>query len=687
MANDLQKTIAGALLFGASALTGNALLMSAAGGVGVNWTSEGLAGLWRQADGALTPGSALARAGGRAIRSAVTQLRRDYQQEYGKQADTSAFALVADCADDAAADIVPGDDPAIAAQHSLADALNALLHGHEERQRSFLERELLPATTTAFQRELENDADAWRGYYGTLLNALMSTQAALAGQIAQLPELIAHLQDEALARTALSDSYDQLLIEIKALREAIARMQQGARPIGEANIESAVAEEGGNATVRNDGSGAAPDLSAISADKLAYRSAIARGKDSIALTENRYGANHTSDPAPEPGRPPALVLTIQFTPTAVGAQVRWSADEIGAYTSAFTSPDPGAALPAVLRALEQRQHPAFALEPGDIEQLAARGLLTADETLPPDLPRRVGRALYTALVSGQGIAALAVAQDQAAKTNRPLALRLLLDPVAAELAALPWELLWANGPAPLLLSATPSLILTRHLDRPDPLPPLVERRGRPLRILALTPQVQRAPDELAEIQRELAALWGELRDTGVAEITEISPVSRADLARAMRNPADIVQFTGHGWYADRRGVLMLDPTDKGASADMVNADEIAVALRGARMVLLTACRGGQSAGITGGADSLLTGVAPALSALGVPIVVGMQLGLRVGSALRASAAIYSALAAGHSAQFAVGRARDELYVTETQDGAWYVPVLYVATREGGPVYV
>jgi len=35
----------------------------------------------------------------------------------------------------------------------------------------------------------------------------------------------------------------------------------------------------------------------------------------------------------------------------------------------------------------------------------------------------------------------------------------------------------------------------------------------------------------------------------------------------------------------------------------------------------------------------------------------------------------------------VGRARDELYVLETQDGAWYVPVLYVATREAGPVYV
>ncbi len=134
-------------------------------------------------------------------------------------------------------------------------------------------------------------------------------------------------------------------------------------------------------------------------------------------------------------------------------------------------------------------------------------------------------------------------------------------------------------------------------------------------------------------------------------------------------------------------IIEVSPVAAGASADRIAANEVAVALRGARMVLLAACRGGQSAGITGGAESLLTGVALALSALGVPIVVGMQLGLRVGSALRASEAIYSALAAGLSAQAAVGRARDELYVTETRDGAWYVPALYVATHDAGPVYV
>jgi hypothetical protein len=280
-----------------------------------------------------------------------------------------------------------------------------------------------------------------------------------------------------------------------------------------------------------------------------------------------------------------------------------------------------------------------------------------------------------------------MARSQAAAMNRPLAISLLLPPDAVELGALLWELLWDNRPAPLLLSATPSLLLTRHLDIADPLPPLIERRGRPLRILSITPQAQRAPGEYAEITGELEQLWGNLTARGIAEVVSISPATRADLAQAMRHTPDIVQFTGHGWYAEGRGVLRFDPLTPGVPADFVDADQVAVALRGARLVVLSACRGAQSAGIEAGTDSLFTGVAPALSAAGVPAVVGMQLGIRVGAALRASGAIYSALADGLSVQAAVGRARDELYVAESDRASWYVPTLYIRSREPGAVYV
>ncbi len=167
----------------------------------------------------------------------------------------------------------------------------------------------------------------------------------------------------------------------------------------------------------------------------------------------------------------------------------------------------------------------------------------------------------------------------------------------------------------------------------------------------------------------------------------VSPVTRNDLARAMTYQPDIVQYTGHGWYAAGRGVLMLDPVTPGASADLVDADQVAVALRGTRMAILAACRGAQGPGIESGSTSVLTGVAPALSAAGVPLVVGMQLGITVTAVHRAAHAIYSALAQGLSVQAAVGRARDELYVLEPERSSWYVPVLYVRTREPGPVFV
>lgn len=684
MASDLQKTIAGALLFGASALTGNALLMTAAGGIGVNWTSEGLAGLWQRVTMANAPASPLPRVARRSLEHALKQVEEAYGKETSR-ADPDTFRELRGCV--AAFDGLVITQPAdlATAQRDLISSLEQLLG--ERPALDFVKAHLLPTAAQAFRSALAGDDEAWRIYHGWLLERLASQMAAHDLRSAQALERA----EAVLTRIA---SHEQALAELQASAERLMKLTTAVEAIDSVTFENRGLDVGGELVQ----AGAnivlgeqVPQPSKPHRPERPPRDVAFRNED-VKVKGNTYQTAGNVIRRDRAGAavdlPDTFVLTLHFSPTPTGAQVRWSADEIGAFTSAFTSPFPGPALPAVLRALEQRQHPAFALEPGDTAQFAALGLLTEDNTLPSDLPRRVGRALYTALVSGQGIAALAVAQAQAAQTNRPLALRLLLPPDAVQLAALPWELLWADGPAPLLLSATPGLLLTRHLDRPDPLPPLTERRGRPLRILALTPHAQRAPGDLAAIQRDLAALWAELRAAGTAEVIEVSPVTRADLARAMRHKPDIVQFTGHGWYADGRGVLMLDPAAaSGASADRVAADEVAVAVRGARMVLLAACRGGQSAGITGGAASLLSGVAPALSALGVPIVVGMQLGLRVGSALQAGAAIYSALAAGHSAQAAVGRARDELYVAETQDGAWYVPVLYVATRDAGPVYV
>ena len=59
---DSQKLVAGALLAGGSLLTGSTALIAVAGGIGVNWTSEALAGLWDSRALAAGQGDVLAKA-------------------------------------------------------------------------------------------------------------------------------------------------------------------------------------------------------------------------------------------------------------------------------------------------------------------------------------------------------------------------------------------------------------------------------------------------------------------------------------------------------------------------------------------------------------------------------------------------------------------------------------------------
>ncbi len=182
MPTDTQKTIAGALLLGASALTGNALLLTAASGVGVNWASEGLMGLWSRVGQPPTPRAALIRAGEQSIQQAVETLRHAYQQESGAHADESAFGLVRECASAVAEAQYPTESLSpIAAQQALAVTLDELLYGHEARQ--FLEDRLLDAVTVAFREALAADEQAWRLFHGWLFEQITESDGGLAAAL------------------------------------------------------------------------------------------------------------------------------------------------------------------------------------------------------------------------------------------------------------------------------------------------------------------------------------------------------------------------------------------------------------------------------------------------------------------------------------------------------------------------
>ena len=173
-----------------------------------------------------------------------------------------------------------------------------------------------------------------------------------------------------------------------------------------------------------------------------------------------------------------------------------------------------------------------------------------------------------------------------------------------------------------------------------------------------------------------------LLERHLAEVRELSPVSRRELERVVREwSPDVIHYYGHGRYEQGAGALLLDRESGGE--DWTPPGALAAAAGGVRMVLLHACQGAMA---TPG-SALLSSVAPALSVAGVPVVIGMQFTIRADAATRIASIVYAGLAQGRSVQEALVAARIALYVGETDQVSWFVPALYVRSRSLGPIYL
>ena len=395
----------------------------------------------------------------------------------------------------------------------------------------------------------------------------------------------------------------------------------------------------------------------------------------------------------------ASVLRLELTlrPQGEAARATWEAQVLGVRESTLTPPFQDEDLALVIRALDALQHPnypspmakhqyrLFAFSAEEQARLAALGLWDAGATrLPADVHQRVGRRLHAALTADPAAAtALGTARDHATASGQRLALALRFPPGAVELAALPWELLWDEGSVPLLLSRDGRADCTRHLDLAQALPPARPRLGRLPHILAITPLAGIDRDTRAEERAARQAAWQPLIEQGLVTVREVSPATRAAITDAIhQEQPDIIHYYGHGRYETGTGALMLDEVGGGKS--WTDAARLATLFSGARLVALFACQGAMIGDDSAG---LLSGIAPALSAAGVPLVVGMQLTTRAAAATRASAVLYGALASSLSIQEAVARARKALFAEENDQVSWYLPALYIRTRETGPAFV
>ncbi|WP_129627691.1 CHAT domain-containing protein [Candidatus Oscillochloris fontis] len=388
-----------------------------------------------------------------------------------------------------------------------------------------------------------------------------------------------------------------------------------------------------------------------------------------------------TQPTPPPATAlPSAPLEVRLTclATTDGVRIIWEAGLIGQRVSRFVPPFVAADLELVLRALDLLQYPDSGFTGTEEARLAALGIPLLNATTA----RVVGQQLYQALTADpQAAQALGTLRDAAAHQGLALSLHLHLPTHEPGLLGLPWELLWhPHEPTPLLLSRGQAHHLTRHLDlaqaSPAPHPPT-----DPLRLLAIAPQANLDPAMHAAEEAARLDAWRPLLDQGrVVLLPTLSPATRVALSETLRRVGrvDVLHYIGHGGLREQ-GVLLLD--SPAGRLDPTPISQLAPLLAQAqvRLVVLTACQSGmvrQQVAPVG----VLSGVAPALIAQGVPAVVAMQHTVRQQDANRATRIIYEQLVAGVSLAAAVAAARMALY-TEAPDGvAWYVPTLYVGPQ-------
>ena len=218
----LRKIIYGALLFGSSALTGDATLMAAAGGLGVNWVSEALASIWQERNSTRSLRNPITRATSRAIRRAVITLKETYRGQYGSKVDLKPFDLVRDCAD-SVTEATPSPDNALtsfSANRTLSNALDQLLMGHDEQAVVFLKRELMGAVARAFREQLDEDLEAWQAFHSWLIERIASQVGVLSGKLERFDEVSGLLTQHQKALEAHEAVAKRLEARILQLQEA-----------------------------------------------------------------------------------------------------------------------------------------------------------------------------------------------------------------------------------------------------------------------------------------------------------------------------------------------------------------------------------------------------------------------------------------------------------------------------------
>jgi len=283
----------------------------------------------------------------------------------------------------------------------------------------------------------------------------------------------------------------------------------------------------------------------------------------------------------------------------------------------------------------------------------------------------LGSRLFAAIFRDEVRSLLAASLSSVAEEGAGLRLRLRFEEDAADLAILPWEILYDADHSQFVGLGEASPIL-RYLSLPRSRSALLVEP--PLRVLALLSSPVGLPE--LDVEREWQAIQealGALVRDGKFVLEQLTrPTLNALQERLLDEPVHVLHIVSHGVFDERSQAGSVALEDAQGQAHLVRGDELAKLLRNhpaVRLSYLSACEGALASGA-----SVFTGVAQALVQGGVPAAVAMQAEISDSGAIEMARIFYTALAAGRPVDAALTQARVSLSAAGSPE--WAIPVLF-----------
>jgi hypothetical protein len=289
-----------------------------------------------------------------------------------------------------------------------------------------------------------------------------------------------------------------------------------------------------------------------------------------------------------------------------------------------------------------------------------------------------GQRLFEALFHAREVYA---AWSEARGRTERRRVRLRIDPAAAELHALPWELIREGR---TWLAADARTPFSRYL-------PVAFAWGRPITTRPVRVLVALSnPTDIAthydlpalDVAQERAALQTLVSDTEAQQLSlEFlpPPITLERLHTALQTGVHVLHYVGHGRFSQRsqQAGLYLQRAQGNTHVVKDNALADMLSRQGARpnLVFLTACEGAARSS----SDAFL-GLGPKLVTAGMPAVVAMQEKVTLPTARQLSVHFYTRLLAHGIVDLALNEARSALWAAERPDAA--VPVLFMRVEDG-----